>query len=147
MSRSLCSSSRYLGISMPRDSGPSSARRDLLSRIHKHWVEGTRHQATIGYVFRRDGTGCSFAGGAEWRGNNNAGLVGPARCYQLSGFRLGSEVPGRSSSWRPVSPLTGVRLFYMTKAKFSNSCCSIGMAQPALSTRKAASSAAWGETP
>ena len=38
-------------------------------------------------------------------------------------------------------------LLYITIARFSNSCWRTGMAQPAISTRPAASSAAVGETP
>src|SRR6185437_2638688 len=36
---------------------------------------------------------------------------------------------------------------YMTSARFSSSCCSTGIEQPAISTRPAASNAACGETP
>lgn len=67
----------------------------------------------------------SFVVRAASCGNNNAGLVGPARCYRLSGFRLGSEVPGRSS-WHPVSPLTGVRPF--TSPRLNSQAPAAGLA-------------------
>jgi hypothetical protein len=55
--------------------------------------------------------------------------------YSLSGVDLVLRVPARCV----------VR--YITSAKFSNSCCKIGIEQPALSTLKAAFRAASGDTP
>jgi len=67
-------------------------------------------------------------------GNTKAGLVGPAFCFATFKDRLGFDV---------LADLVS----YITSARFSSSCCRTGMEQPDISTRPAASIAAWGETP
>ena len=70
--------------------------------------------------------------------HHKAGLVGPALfCVELNQPIL----------VRPADPEYLTRFGYITIARFSSSCCSTGKAQPAISTRPAASRAALGETP
>jgi hypothetical protein len=67
-----------------------------------------------------------------------AGLVGPAFSFAIAGEPIGYE----------DSPqIPGLRAIYITSAKFSNSNCKTGMAQPDISTLPMASMAAWGDTP
>ena len=83
--------------------------------------------------------------------NKEAGLVHPAvSFFVVPGERLGSTSPQISIVYSPNFFSTAAPAWqhapsvtaYITKARFSSSCCKTGSAQPDISTRLAASIAA-----
>ena len=79
--------------------------------------------------------------------NKNAGLVGPALSLFMHLWgATGYVCSPRGSLKFLTSPLT-IEVPHITSARFSNSFCRTGNAQPAISTRPTASRAASGETP
>ena len=94
---------------------------------------------------------------AGWPGSPYLELIRPILFHwptqhvdlsKLSSPRLLTYSRGsRNQSCVAGSPARAAFNFYITIARFSSSCIKTGRAQPAISTRPAASSAAFGETP
>ena len=150
----------------PRGCHKTPARTLVSSRMPQATPKRRFHQAqTGGGAVKRTPTGTSM------RKKQKAGLVGPAfplrnwfvalyfdrqarisnSCLNLVGFPpLCSEF---SQIPRGLACSPGLRVHrpaavaHITIARFSSSCCRTGRAHPAISTRPAASSAAFGETP
>ena len=79
--------------------------------------------------------------------NKNAGLVGPAHSLFMHRWGATGLRPCPRRFRQILVTAYCVRKPHITRARFSNSFCRTGNAQPAISTRLTASRAASGETP
>jgi hypothetical protein len=88
--------------------------------------------------------------GTQASKNKNAGLVGPALSLSFHLWGTTGFVYPPADSFGSLFFVTAIEEFHkphITNARFSNSFCKTGSAQPAISTRVIASLAAWGDTP
>ena len=97
-------------------------------------------------------TGIGFPVDSNCPRNSKAGLVDPAFFFETgsSDRVLIGDPECRNlirSSCESRGHLPATPYAYITIARFSNSCIKTGNAHPAISTRPAASSAAFGDTP